>query len=335
MKIGFVIIVFAAVVASFTTLTKHNKANNPKAISDAIIKSFALLQPSNRTFLKNAEVCHSCHHQNLTAVSLSIAKNKGIPINDSVLNETLEYINGTVHDRKDYAAQNNDPVAIVMSGAYNLWSFWENQYPANKNIELLAKNLMQRQTQQGSWVSPNPRPPLEYYDFTATALVLKGINTYAPSSLQKEVLLRTEKARSWLIQAVPEANEEKAFQLLGLTWANADGKIIQQQAKKLLAAQHRDGGWSQLDSLPTDAYATGQSLYALYQCGVLKVEDGAYQKGISFLLRTQLKDGSWFIKSRSFASVPFVESNFPHGGNQFISAAGANWATMALLMAVQ
>ena len=332
MKTGFVIIAFAICIASFNTLTK---INDPKAINDAILKSFALLQPSNRTFLKNAEVCHSCHHQNLTAVSLSIAKNKGIAINDSVLAETLEYINGTVHDRKDYAAQNNDPVAIVMSGAYNLWSFWENQYPANKNIELLAKNLMQRQTQQGSWVSPNPRPPLEYYDFTATALVLRGINIYAPPSLQKEVLLRTEKARSWLTRAVPEANEERAFQLLGLTWSNADKKIIQQQAKKLLAAQREDGGWPQLDSLPTDAYATGQSLYALYQCGVLKPQDEAYQKGISFLLRTQLKDGSWFIKSRSFPSVPFVESNFPHGGNQFISAAGTNWAIMALLMAVE
>lgn len=333
MKIAFVIIAISICIASFTAF-RGPEGNDPKTISNAIRKSFALLQPSNRTFLKNAEVCHSCHHQNLTAVSLSIAKNKGLPINDSVLEETLEYINNTVHDRKDYAAQNNDPVAIVMSGAYNLWSFWENKYPANKNIELLAKNLMQRQTQQGSWVSPNPRPPLEYYDFTATALVLKGINTYAPPTLRNEVLLRTEKARSWLARAVPEANEEKAFQLLGLTWANAEHKIIQQQARKLLSAQREDGGWPQLDSLPTDAYATGQSLYALFQCGTLKVKDEAYQKGISFLLRTQLKDGSLFIKSRSFPSVPFVESNFPHGGNQFISAAGTNWATMALLMAL-
>ena len=32
--------------------------------------------------------------------------------------------------------------------------------------------------------------------------------------------------------------------------------------------QKPDGGWSQLDSLPTDAYATGMSLYALHEAGI-------------------------------------------------------------------
>jgi hypothetical protein len=38
------------------------------------------------------------------------------------------------------------------------------------------------------------------------------------------------------------------------------------------------------------------------------------------------------VQSRSFPVIPFVEAKFPHGKNQFISAAGTNWATMALLL---
>src|SRR5262249_7888693 len=105
------------------------------------------------------------------------------------------------------------------------------------------------------------------------------------------------------------------------------------QATKLLAAHHEDGGWSQLDSLPTDAYATGQSLYALNQSGQLSTDAPAYKKGLSFLLRTQFEDGSWKVQTRSYPVVPYVYSGFPHDNNQFISAAGSNWATMALILA--
>ena len=48
-------------------------------------------------------------------------------------------------------------------------------------------------------------------------------------------------------------------------------------------------GWSQLDSLPTDAYATGQALYALNKSGQLKVTDTAYQKGIAVFIEARRK----------------------------------------------
>ena len=107
------------------------------------------------------------------------------------------------------------------------------------------------------------------------------------------------------------------------------------EAKKLLATQREDGGWSQLANLESDSYATGQALYALYETGQLQTDDTAFQNGISFLLKTQYEDGSWKVKSRSFPTVPFVYNGFPHEKDQFISAAGTNWATMALLLAVK
>jgi N-acyl-D-amino-acid deacylase len=72
-----------------------------------------------------------------------------------------------------------------------------------------------------------------------------------------------------------------------------------------LATQREDGGWSQLTNLETDSYATGQALYALYESGLLKTDDAAFQKGISFLLKTQYEDGSWKVKSRSIPCCSF------------------------------
>jgi hypothetical protein len=61
--------------------------------------------------------------------------------------------------------------------------------------------------------------------------------------------------------------------------------------------------------------------------------DTAYQRGIRYLLKTQLEDGSWYVTSRSLPFQPYFESGFPHGRDQWISIAASNWAAMALARA--
>ncbi len=322
-------------ILAFKKSTDDDKKIKSAGIKNAVNKSLVLLQRSSHDFLDNAITCHSCHNQGIGAVAFAMAKEKGFDVSDSIINEALD---STCNFWKTYANVQNvyeqdDPVAIVMSGNYDMWALSANHFKANKIIEMLAIDIMHKQTLDGSWMSPGQRPPLEYYSFSATALTVRNMRYYIPAVMHNEMQQRIDKARNWLMQTKPEANEEKAFQLLGLTWSNGDKKIIAQQAKKLLAAQHADGGWSQLDSLKSDAYATGQSLYALNQSGQLNVTATAYQKAIAFLLRTQLADGSWLVKTRAIAFVPYVTSGFPHGDDQFISAAGTNWAIMALTLA--
>ena len=106
-----------------------------------------------------------------------------------------------------------------------------------------------------------------------------------------------------------------------------------QASRALLAEQRADGGWAQIPTLASDAYATGQALVALKDSGSLGVADPAYQRGAHFLLNTQFEDGSWYVRSRSLAIMPFFESDFPYGRDQWISAAATNWAAMALVSA--
>jgi hypothetical protein len=51
---------------------------------------------------------------------------------------------------------------------------------------------------------------------------------------------------------------------------------------------------------------------------------------VQFLLNSQLADGSWYVKTRTFPVQPYFDSDFPHEKDQFISAAATNWAVMAL-----
>jgi squalene cyclase len=140
---------------------------------------------------------------------------------------------------------------------------------------------------------------------------------------------------AWLETAKAKSTEDHAFLLLGLHWAGGRTPAIRAAAGALAALQRADGGWGQIPTSPSDAYATGQALTALAESGALKPSDPAYERGLRFLLGTQLVDGSWYVRSRAVPVQPYFDGTFPHGADQFISAAASNWATMALALAAR
>jgi squalene cyclase len=160
------------------------------------------------------------------------------------------------------------------------------------------------------------------------------LQLYALPGLKEEVATITRRARDWLSSMIPRATEESSFQLQGLAWAGAEARDIAGRASALVAEQRVDGGWAQLSTLSSDAYATGQALVALHQAGGLATTSAVYQRGMAFLLKTQFEDGSWLVTSRGRGTTRYFESGFPHGPNQFISAAGTAWATSALLLSL-
>ena len=84
--------------------------------------------------------------------------------------------------------------------------------------------------------------------------------------------------------------------------------------------------------MESTAYATGKALVALQTAG-LPVSDPAYQRGVQFLLNTQQENGSWYVKSRAMGFQPYFDNGFPYAYDQWISAAGTSWATLALTLA--
>jgi hypothetical protein len=104
-------------------------------------------------------------------------------------------------------------------------------------------------------------------------------------------------------------------------------------ANALIRDQRADGGWAQLPKLDTDAYATGSALFALQQAGI-QTSSAEYKKGLEYLLKTQLDDGTWHVARRAFPFQPTMHSGFPHSRDSWISAAGTSWAVMAIASAL-
>ena len=147
---------------------------------------------------------------------------------------------------------------------------------------------------------------------------------------------RVKFATTRLAEAETRTLDDEVFRLMGLKWAGGSKRLISAATDALIAKQKADGGWAQIDERESDAYATGQTLVALHQDGGVAIDDDVYQRGVSFLLRTQKGDGSWFVESRDYPGRPanrYFESGFPHKNYQFISYAATCWATSALIMA--
>jgi N-acyl-D-amino-acid deacylase len=162
---------------------------------------------------------------------------------------------------------------------------------------------------------------------------MRALQLYTPkpakASFEKSIRL----AATWLAKARSFNNDDRTWRLTGLAWAGTDKAATQKALQEVIATQRPDGGWSDLPSMKSTAYATGRSLVSMQVAG-LPVSDPAYQRGVKFLLNTQQEDGSWYTKTRALAFQPYFDAGFPHDYDQWMSAAGTSWATMALTLAL-
>ena len=309
---------------------------NPKpaaSIQAALERSIPLLQKADAIFIKRSG-CVSCHHNTMTSETVSLARRKGFRVDEQIVREQQKMIGDYIQKWRERALQ-----GIGIGGESNTMSslllgLAAEDYQPDAATDAFARFIASQQRPDGRWPTFAYRPPLGSSDFHVTATALKAIQVYGPKAQRAKYEAVVSRAADWLMRGQPQTTEDRVFQLLGLGWAGVkpDNEVIKKGVRELLAEQRGDGGWAQLPTLATDAYATGQVLVALRQAGGIAENDRAYKRGIEFLLKTQLEDGSWYVRSRAVPLQPYFEGGFPHGNDQWLSAAATNWASMALAL---
>jgi squalene cyclase len=226
------------------------------------------------------------------------------------------------------------PAGEAATVAWELIGLTSDGQPSSVFTDVAVNYIAATQLADGSWPERWGRPPLEYSFVSATAVAIRALDLCGFASRRQEFNERIARATAWLAKREPAASEESAMKLLGLVWGRAQRGVIDKAARDLASAQRPDGGWAQAPALVSDAYATGQALVALRESGHFQLESPAFIRGVKYLLGTQQADGSWHVRGRALPIQPLFESGFPHGQDQWISAAGSSWAVMALSLAL-
>ncbi len=307
-------------------------------IRGAIQDSIPLLQRADFNFSTNAG-CVSCHNNSLTAMTLGLARKQGFVVDEKIAAkqveanlESLSKARDQMHQGFMLPTEDNFTEHIV---AYTLIGLNAEGYKSDLNTDAAAMHILWRQQSNGEWFFPDAdtRQPLCLIRIGQTALSMHALQLYAPKMDAATYRRSIELAAGWLANVKSLNNDDRSWRLVGLAWAGTNKAATQKAIQELLATQKSDGGWSDLPSMESTAYATGKSLVALHIAG-LAVSDSAYQRGVKWLLSHQQVDGSWFVQTRALGFQPYFDAGFPHGADQWISTAATNWAAMALTLAL-
>ena len=303
-----------------------------KAISRAVPPLQETSIKSKQSFVKHwsRQDCVSCHQQFLPMAAIGLARKQRVSVDpEAEQNLVSMVLAGELKNSEVDWQPLFHPDAVYTKG-YALLGLAAEDVPADKNTDAWVHHLAAIQGKDGNWYNNLPRPPIQTGDIGATALAVHALQHYPLPGRKAEFNKQIHRARQWLWNARPENSEGAAFQILGLAWAGEPSRKLQPLAKALLAQQRSDGGWSQLPGTKSDAYATGQTIYALRVGAGMPSSHQAMDRGLRFLLQTQLADGTWHVRRRAFPFQPTMDSGFPHGRDSWVSAAATSWAVLAL-----
>jgi hypothetical protein len=295
----------------------------------SLSRSLALLLPAAPVVFQKRR-CITCHSQALPAELAAVARRKGIPLNEEMAGKNLNEILAFSQTAAEDAMQGDELAGNSVTLGYIMAAFAAERHPLDKITAAYAHLAAALQMSDGRWLGNGvSRPPAEGGIVSTTAMAVRAMTLYPLAGHKSEWDEKLRRAHRWLLAAEPHSAEERSMRLMGLVWTKAARPEVEAAAQQVIAQQRPDGGWPQADQFAPDAYATGISLYALHEAGT-PVTAELYRKGIAFLLKNQYPDGSWFVKTHSYPVQPYFESGYPFGHNQWISAAGASWASLAI-----
>ena len=310
------------------TLMSAHTSFDAAAIPGAVEKAMGLLEKQSGNFIRIAG-CNSCHSQDLASAAAGFVKSRGLRA-PAEIPQLPQSMMPSPERLMDLA------VVSAPSTAWELVDFGMNNVSPDAYTDAAVRLVKVMQRADGSWsANQSRRPPMASGEFQDAAVCIYALRHYGPRAEAASTESAIAKAVAWLERAKPETTQDRAFQAIALSWAAETSDSAKTAARALAGLQRADGGWSQFPGLESDAYATGQAIFALSVAGRVPQDDPTYRKGIAYLMRTQAPDGSWHVKTRAIWLQPYFESGFPYGRDQFISTAGTAWASMALATVMQ
>lgn len=284
--------------------------------------------------------CSTCHHGTMTMWVQLEAKSLGFAVPPQEFQENVGWAKERILERVDLPRDTRPGWSMVNTPAIYL-AIMAHAVPnqdviSDSDLKRIDGHLRRHQEENGAWMwssapPKNTPPPYFESDEVATRLTYLALAPRAKPDLDGNDAIRSSLARagSWLqMQPPAETTQAEVLRLLMKRQAGAKEDELKSAIERLTTLQNSDGGWSQVKGASSDAYATGQVLYALNVAGVI-AQHPAVRKAVAFLASTQRDDGSWPMKKRTHPGEVPTDNLVP------ITYFATAWATLGLMRSVR
>ena len=261
----------------------------------AIERSLPFLEREGVAWIEK-RACLSCHHVPFLVWSFREARDRGLSVDPAKLAGWTAWARtNSEAPREKGDGRTLDVMAQLLLGA-----------PPSKDsapfVEATRSRIAGLQQPDGGWKPGGPqllglkRSADEAAEVT-TMWTLLAIDAAEPKALAFVRKAKTGATNEWL-----------AARML-VEKRHGDPAPFR---KELAARQNGDGGWAWLHGGPSDAFATGQVLYALSLAGAMDAD--AVAKARRYLVETQGADGSWAVDGLTAKPRPSKEPIYRYWG---------------------
>jgi squalene-hopene/tetraprenyl-beta-curcumene cyclase len=317
------VVVFPGVVSA------QGHDQDPSGLGATIERGLNFLARDARAWKKEHN-CASCHHAALVIWAMREARRREIAVDEPELAGLTKWVAESgdgkfAMTRPAAAPQAASPKAMYFALALGVDP--EPDAVSRAGMKRLLKTVKDEQTDNGSWSAwPGSRPPiLGGSDESLTALAVLALMPEAAAGDESARVARDRGIR-WLSETRSDDDPQSVVMRL-ILWTRLGRPAGEWSplVRRIKEHQNADGGWSQTKDRPSDAWATGQALYALASAGIAP-DEPEVARGRAFLIRTQRENGSWPMTSRpTTPGDKGSESLIP------IIGAGSAWAILGLV----
>jgi hypothetical protein len=167
--------------------------------------------------------------------------------------------------------------------------------------------LLEWQEPDGSWLAQGQLPSMKWdgeKEMNDATTMWSVLAVSACDSVEESLLRSRQRALEYLKTSAPGKTVQSLALHLMIAHKFGDPSRAGALRSELLARQREDGGWSWWkDNRTSDAFATGQALYALGSTGC-NGRDPAVARAWKFLIQSQAEDGSWEVPQESINTRP-------------------------------
>src|ERR1043166_862185 len=159
-------------------------AAEPKQIRAALDRSLPLIEKGNTGHLEN-RVCFACHHQTFPVLALSIARTRGVAIDEKLFQKNLKAIAAFLGRNREKYLQGEGQGGQVDTAGSALWTLHLGGWWPDQTTAAVAEYLLLREADKDHWRGGANRPPSEASSFTTTYMALRALDAFATADQQK------------------------------------------------------------------------------------------------------------------------------------------------------